>query len=94
MEEKDYLKETQDSLFCETLMRVAGAVGHLARPTDCAIVLASDGSSVISRQHGLYPDALNMVYQKMLYDDKFAELVLEASMLYTRRKEAQPQENA
>lgn len=77
-------QQEQKSQFCETLMKVTGAIGHLANPGDTAIVLCSDGKAVSSRQCGLYPDVLNMVYVKMLNDDSFAELIVESAMMYSR----------
>lgn len=77
---------SEGSKFTETLMRVAGAIGNLVTHGDCAIVLASDGQTLSSRIVGMYPDVLNMVYVKMVNDDDFAELIIEAAMLYSGRK--------
>lgn len=87
-------EEKEMSQFCETLMRVAGAVGHLKKLNDCAIVLASDGTTLSARQCGLYPDVLNMVYAKMVNDDKFAELIVEAGMLYSRYLQGKTRANS
>ena len=70
------------SMFCDTLMKVTGAVGHLAQDGDAAIVLSSDGTAVSSRIHGTYLNLLNMLCQKMYNDDKFAQLITEAVEVY------------
>lgn len=69
-------------MFSDTLMRVTGAVSHLAQDGDAAIVLSSDGTAVCARIHGMYMDLLNILCQKMYSDDKFAQLVMEAVELY------------
>lgn len=69
-------------MFSDTLIRVAGAVSHLAQDGDAAILLSSDGTAVSSRIHGTYLDLLNMLCQKMCNDDKFAQLITEAVELY------------
>ena len=76
-------QEQQVSVFCDTLMNVTGAVGNLSKPGDCAIVLCADGKTISSRQKGSYVDNLRMVYSKMINDDKFAELITEATMMYS-----------
>ena len=75
-------QEKEKSKFSDTLMRVAGAVSHLAQDGDAAIVLSSDGTAVCSRIHGTYLDLLNMLCQKMYSDDKFAQLIMEAIEIY------------
>ena len=70
------------SMFSDTLMRVTGAVSHLAQDGDAAIVLSSDGTAVCARIHGMYLDLLNMLCQKMYSDDKFAKLIIEAAEFY------------
>lgn len=69
-------------MFSDTLMKVTGAVSHLAQDGDAAIVLSSDGTAVISRIHGTYLHLLNMLVQKMYSDDKFAQLITEAVEAY------------
>lgn len=78
-------QEKEKSMFSDTLRRVAGAVSHLAQDGDAAIVLSSDGTAVCSRIHGKYLDLLDMVCQKMYSDDKFAQLIMEASEIYPLR---------
>lgn len=75
----------ESSKFCDTLMNVTGAVSNLRNQRDCAIVICSNGKSVSSRQCGTYPDVLQMVLCKMLSDDNFAELFVQASMMYSQR---------
>lgn len=70
--------------FCEALMEKSASLAELRQPKDTAIVLCTDGVRVASRQCGNYPDAVNMIIAKMKAEDKFAELILEASMLYSR----------
>ena len=78
-------QQEQKSQFCETLMKVTGAIGHLANPGDTAIVLCSDGKAVSSRLNGIYLDVLHMVFVKMQTDDRFAEMIMEASIMYSAR---------
>ena len=75
-------QEKQKSMFSDTLMKVTGAVSHLAQDGDAAIVLSSDGTAVSSRIHGTYLHLLNMLIQKMYSDDKFAQLITEAVEAY------------
>lgn len=72
------------SPFCEALMNACEEVNELRTPSDTALVLCTDGKILEVRQCGLYPDALRMLYTKMSHDDKFAELIMEASLLYSR----------
>ena len=72
------------SPFCEALMDAAEKIANLRTLTDTAIILCTDGTKLEARQCGLYPDALRMLYTKMSHDDKFAELIMEASLLYSR----------
>lgn len=89
--EKNKVREM--SQFCETLMRVTGAVGFLRQPNECAIVLCADGKTMSSRKAGMFPDVLNMVYNQMVVDDDFAELIIEASILYSKHLQGKPVEN-
>lgn len=87
MEQKQNITPNKPSAlspFCETLMDVTLPVAGMRQPSDCAIVICSDGKTVAARQCGLYPQVLSMIFCKMLNDDKFAELLTEASMLYAR----------
>lgn len=73
------------SPFCEELMEATDAVTVGNRnANDAAIVLCTDGRTIGARQCGLYPTVLQMFYTKMLNDDKFAEVVMEVSMMYSR----------
>lgn len=84
MEESIKNEKMSMSPFCETLMDVTGSLHNLRQNGDTALIICTDGVSLASRQCGLYPEALRMIYTKMQADDKFAELILEASMVYSR----------
>ena len=84
MEESIKNEKMSMSPFCEALMGATGALHDLRQNGDTALVICTDGISLASRQCGLYPEALRMIYTKMQADDKFAELILEASMVYSR----------
>ena len=85
-EQQETIKQEQPlmSPFCESLMKSCEMIADLRMPSDTAIVLCTDGKLLEARQCGLYPDALRMLYTKMRNDDKFAELIMEASLLYSR----------
>lgn len=72
------------SPFCEALMDATAPVAKLRQNCDTALVICTDGKDVNSRQCGNYPDAVRMIYSKMLNDDKFAELIMDASVNYSR----------
>lgn len=92
--DKNY-EEEQISQFCDTLMNVTGAISNLRESKDSAIVLCSDGRYMNSRMCGIYPNVLNMVFMKMLNDDKFAELIVEAAMMYSHHiQHPEPQPKA
>lgn len=82
------MKETMNkdpmSPFCEALMDATTPVGQLRQDCDTALVICTDGKEVAVRQCGNYPDAVRMIYSKMKADDKFAELIMEASVYYSR----------
>ncbi len=80
-QKKEQMK-SEMSPFCEALMNISGEVTARRELSDAAILLCSDGKLLGSRQCGLYPDVLRMVYTKMKQDDKFAELILDASRRY------------
>lgn len=73
------------SPFCEALMDATAPVAELRQNSDTALVICTDGQHLACRQVGNYPDALRMIFTKMMADDKFAELIIEASMHYARR---------
>lgn len=70
--------------FCEALMNETSKLVEMRKDSDAAIILCTDGKTVASRQCGFYPTVLHMLYSKMISDMKFAEVVIEASMLYSR----------
>lgn len=78
-------KKTTMSAFCETLMDVTSSVASVRTPMDAAIILCTDGNTIASRQCGIYPTVLRMLYSKMMSDDKFAEVIMEASMKYSQQ---------
>jgi len=87
MNEKEETIKPERSMmspFCEALMKSCEMIDDLRIPSDTALVLCTDGKILEVRQCGLYPDALRMLYTKMSHDDKFAELIMEASLLYSR----------
>lgn len=73
------------STFCEALMDVTAPLCELHQNSDTALVICTDGVNLACRQVGNYPEALRMIFSKMLADDKFAELIVEAAMHYARR---------
>ena len=73
------------SPFCEALMDATAPVAELRQDSDTALVICTDGNSLACRQVGNYPEALRMIFSKMMADDKFAELIVEAAMHYARR---------
>ncbi len=70
--------------FCEALMECTAELADLRLPNDTALILCTDGIRVANRQCGNYPDAVRMILSKMKADDRFAELIIEAGMLYSR----------
>ena len=85
MEEKsNNQSNNQMSPFCEKLMEMSEPLAELRQPNDTAIIICTDGIKVANRQCGNYPDALRMVFTKMKADEKFAELIVEASIHYSR----------
>lgn len=81
--EQQQEKERMSS-FCEGLMAATELLKDACTQSDAAIILCTDGKTVASRQCGFYPTVLHMLYSKMISDMKFAEVVIEASMLYSR----------
>lgn len=77
-------KKEPMSEFCECLMGEVAALQELMTENDGAILLCTDGKTVSARSHGTYPNILRMLYSIMKNDDRYAELVMEASMLYSR----------
>lgn len=73
------------SPFCEALMDATAPLCELRQNCDTALVICTDGNSLACRQVGNYPEALRMIFSKMMADDKFAELIVEAAMHYARR---------
>lgn len=71
--------------FCEALMQHTASLADLRQPNDTALILCTDGIRVANRQCGNYPDAVRMILSKMKADDRFAELIVEAGMLYSRQ---------
>lgn len=85
MNEKQNNERNTMSAFCEELMGKTDSINGLQRlMDDAAIILCSDGKTVASRQCGLMPNVVRMLYAKMVSDDKFAEVIIEASMRYSR----------
>lgn len=72
------------SEFCEELMEATGNLKHLMGSEDCALVICSDGKTISARTRGQYPNMVKMLYSMMKNDDRYAELIIEASMLYSR----------
>lgn len=70
--------------FCEALMESTTPLAELRQPQDTALILCTDGIRVACRQCGNYLDAVRMILSKMKADEKFAELIVEASMHYSR----------
>ena len=86
MNENETPKQEQSTMspFCEELMAAASAVHSDHRTTeDAAIVICTDGNTVASLQCGMYPTVLKMLQAKMMNDDRFAEVVIEASLMYS-----------
>lgn len=77
-------KKESMSEFCERLMAVTEDMKQLMEENDTALVLCGDGKTISARSRGTYHNMLNMLYSTMKNDDRYAELVMEASMLYSR----------
>lgn len=84
MEETNKAEKLSMSPFCEALMGVTESLHEMRQNGDTALIICSDGKTMASRQYGLYPDALTMIYAKMKTDDKFAELITEAALCYSQ----------
>lgn len=79
------LTERQDktSEFCEAIMKVTDWLTGLAKESDCALIICGDGIRLSSRMHGVYYNMLRAIYSVMKSDDRFAELLTEACMMYS-----------
>ncbi len=77
-------KQKPMSEFCERLMGEVESLKELMTEDDGAILLCTDGKTVSARSHGTFPNMIRMLYSIMKNDDRYAELVMEASMLYSR----------
>lgn len=77
-------KQKSMSEFCECLMGEVVSLKELMTEDDGAIILCTDGKTISARSHGTYPNMIRMLYSIMKNDDRYAELVMEASMLYSR----------
>lgn len=73
------------SPFCEVLMDATDGLPQPMMTRDAALVLCTDGKMLATRKYGIYPNALRMLLYAMLNDEKMAELVLEAGVLYAEK---------
>jgi hypothetical protein len=73
------------SPFCEELMQCTGNIKSQKTLSDTALVICTDGISIGCRQCGNIEDAERMIFSKMLNDERFAEIMLQAASSYIRR---------
>lgn len=62
MEETNKAEKLSMSPFCEALMGATESLHEKRQNGDTALTICSDGKTIASRQCGLYPDALTMIY--------------------------------
>ena len=87
MNEKEEITKPERSMmspFCEAMMNACEKVDELRTPSDTSMVLCTDGNILEVKQCGSYSDMLRMLYTSMRHDEKFAELIMEASLLYSK----------
>lgn len=80
----DNNEKNQMSPFCEALMEKTASLAEMRQPCDTALVICTDCNTVACRQTGTYDSAVRMLLAKAIADDKFAELLVETSMRYSR----------
>ena len=78
-------KKEPMSPFCEELMQCTGSIKSQKALSDTALVICTDGTSIGCRQCGNIEDAKRMIFSKMLNDEKFAEIILQAANSYICR---------